>query len=76
MAGIIRTDAVLPLDRTSTEAEDDPMLSVQCPRHNSEVLLSNSRIRGIEQSGNGMTVRWECYCGHRGSHHRRTTNPL
>ncbi|HEV7762509.1 MAG TPA: hypothetical protein VGO78_26050 [Acidimicrobiales bacterium] len=52
------------------------MFSVHCPRHNSEVLLGNSRLRGIDQSDGRMTVRWECYCGHRGSHHRRTTNPL
>jgi hypothetical protein len=76
MAGIIRTDAVLPLVGRSTFREDEDMLSVHCPRHNSEVLLSNSRVRGIDQSDGGMTVRWECYCGHRGTHHRRITNPL
>jgi hypothetical protein len=45
------------------------MFTVHCPRHGSEVLLSESRIVGLDPSGDGMTVRWECWCGHRGSHH-------
>jgi hypothetical protein len=45
------------------------MFTVHCPRHGSEVLLSESRIRGLEASTDGMTVRWECWCGHHGSHH-------
>jgi hypothetical protein len=45
------------------------MLSVHCPRHGSEVLLSESRIRAIDTTRDGLTVRWECWCGHVGSHH-------
>jgi hypothetical protein len=52
------------------------MLSVHCPRHDSEVLLGNNRIRGIDRSDGRLIVRWECYCGHRGAHHCRVTNPL
>ncbi len=52
------------------------MLSVHCPIHNSEVLLSNSRILGIDHLDGNVTVRWVCWCGHRGSHHRRITSPL
>jgi hypothetical protein len=49
--------------------DDDDMFSVNCPRHGSEVLLSESRIVGIDTTGDGMKVRWVCWCGHVGSHH-------
>jgi hypothetical protein len=49
--------------------EDDDMFSVNCPRHGSEVLLSESRIVGIDATGDGVNVRWVCWCGHVGSHH-------
>ncbi len=45
------------------------MFSVNCPRHGSEVLLSESRIVGIDTTSDGMKVRWVCWCGHVGSHH-------
>ena len=45
------------------------MFTVHCPRHGSEVLLSERRIVGIDASSDGMTVRWVCWCGHQGSHH-------
>jgi hypothetical protein len=45
------------------------MFTVHCPRHGSEVLLSERRIVGLDASGDGMTVRWVCWCGHHGSHH-------
>lgn len=44
------------------------MFSIQCPRHGSEVLLSERRITGIENSGGRVTVRWTCWCGYHGSH--------
>jgi hypothetical protein len=44
------------------------MFTVQCPRHGSEVLLSESHITGIARSGEGLTVRWVCWCGYQGSH--------
>jgi hypothetical protein len=44
------------------------MFTVQCPRHGSEVLLSESRIVGLDSFDDHMTVRWVCWCGHRGSH--------
>ena len=44
------------------------MFSVHCPRHGTEVLLSEGRIVGIDQARDGMTVRWVCWCGHAGSH--------
>jgi hypothetical protein len=49
--------------------EDEAMFSVNCPRHGSEVLLSESRIVGIDAIGDGLKVRWVCWCGHIGSHH-------
>ncbi|HZA78782.1 MAG TPA: hypothetical protein VE623_20590 [Acidimicrobiales bacterium] len=45
------------------------MFSVHCPRHGSEVLLSESRILSIDTTGDGLAVRWVCWCGHVGSHH-------
>jgi len=45
------------------------MFSVNCPRHASEVLLSESRILGIDRTDDGLMVRWVCWCGHVGSHH-------
>jgi hypothetical protein len=44
------------------------MFSVNCPRHSSEVLLSESRILRIDPTGEGLTVSWVCWCGHVGSH--------
>lgn len=42
------------------------MLSVHCPRHRRQVLLSHRHILGIEGAGADITVRWECWCGHHG----------
>jgi hypothetical protein len=55
------------------EIENRGMFSVQCPRHGSEVLLSERRIVGIDRSHDHLTVRWVCWCGHHGSH--RTGRP-
>jgi hypothetical protein len=48
--------------------ENVNMFTVNCPRHGSEVLLSDSRIVGIDRDGDSLTVRWVCWCGHAGSH--------
>ena len=45
------------------------MFTVNCPRHGSEVLLSESRILAIDRAGDALKVRWVCWCGHVGSHH-------
>jgi hypothetical protein len=54
------------------------MFSVHCPRHGSEVLLSERHIVGLDPSDDHLTVRWVCWCGYRGSHRtgrpRRTSN--
>jgi hypothetical protein len=44
------------------------MFSVHCPRHGSEVLLSERHITGLEPTDGRLTVHWVCWCGHRGSH--------
>jgi hypothetical protein len=44
------------------------MMSIHCPRHGHEVLIGHRQILGIEGHGHDMTVRWVCWCGHRGSH--------
>ncbi|HEX6419108.1 MAG TPA: hypothetical protein VFZ77_11450 [Acidimicrobiales bacterium] len=44
------------------------MLTVHCPRHGREVLLSARRITAIEPAGGALRVRWVCWCGHRGAH--------
>jgi hypothetical protein len=80
MAGILRICAVLPLDGTRSSTEDEYMFSVQCPRHGSEVLLSERRIVGFDNSHGRITVRWVCWCGHHGSHvtgrGRRALEPI
>ncbi len=49
------------------------MLSVHCPRHGTEVLLSERRITRIARDGDHLTLEWVCWCGHRGTH--RTGRP-
>jgi hypothetical protein len=44
------------------------MFSVHCPRHGSEVLLSERHILGLDPSDDHLTVRWVCWCGYHGSH--------
>ena len=51
------------------------MFSVQCPRHGSEVLLTERHITGIEPTDGQLTVRWVCWCGHAGSHRTGRTVP-
>jgi hypothetical protein len=68
LAETFRTGATPPLVTGTVPGEDEDMFSVHCPRHGSEVLLSESRIRAIDMTGDGLTVRWECWCGHVGAH--------
>jgi hypothetical protein len=49
------------------------MFSVYCPRHGTEVLLSESRISGLDNTGGDITVRWTCWCGHAGAFHTGRT---
>jgi hypothetical protein len=49
------------------------VLSVHCPRHGTEVLLSERRITRIARDGDHLTLEWVCWCGHRGTH--RTGRP-
>jgi hypothetical protein len=65
--------AVLPLVGPDRLKENEGMFSVHCPRHGSEVLLSERRIIGLDPSDDHLTVRWVCWCGHVGSH--RTGRP-
>lgn len=51
------------------------MFSVHCPRHGSEVLLTERHIVGIDRSGDHLNVRWVCWCGHRGSHSTGRARP-
>jgi hypothetical protein len=44
------------------------MFAVHCPRHGSQVLLTERHIVGMEPSADGLTVRWVCWCGHQGAH--------
>lgn len=62
--------APLPLANHPDQAEDEAMFSVHCPRHGTTVLLNERRIVGIDRGpgGDGLTVRWVCWCGHHGSH--------
>ncbi len=44
------------------------MFSVHCPRHGTEVLLTEDDIRSLERTDAGILVRWRCSCGHAGAH--------
>lgn len=39
------------------------MLSIHCPTHESEVLLTERRIRNIRNTEHGILMDVECYCG-------------
>ena len=67
MAENDRTVEFLPLGTAATAAEDDDMFTIKCPEHGCEVLLSESRIRGLKLGDDGITVEYECWCGHRGA---------
>lgn len=43
------------------------MLSVDCPRHGTRVLLGLSDIDRIERSPAGIEVSYTCSCGHHGT---------
>ena len=45
------------------------MFTVHCPRHGHEVLLGHRQLVGIDGEGESLTVRWVCWCGHRGTSH-------
>jgi hypothetical protein len=51
------------------------MFSVHCPRHGTEVLLTERHIVGLDPSDGDLTVRWVCWCGYRGSHHTGRRRP-
>jgi hypothetical protein len=57
----------LPLVATAIEEEDEAMFRVECPRHGSDVLLSEHAIESLHNRPDGIEVRWRCHCGHRGS---------
>jgi hypothetical protein len=54
------------------------MFSVHCPRHGSDVLLPERHITGLDtDAADGhLTVRWVCWCGHRGSHRAGRSQPI
>jgi hypothetical protein len=39
------------------------MLSVYCPTHGREVLLTPRRIDRVVNTSGGIVVRWSCWCG-------------
>jgi hypothetical protein len=41
------------------------MFSVHCPRHGSRVLLSERRIRAMDNTPDGIVVELECHDGAR-----------
>lgn len=42
------------------------MLSAHCPRHGRTVLVPTSSIDGIDNTSDGIVVRWHCTCGEPG----------
>lgn len=43
------------------------MLSAHCPRHGRTVLVTTSAIDRIENTPDGIVVRWHCTCGEAGA---------
>lgn len=43
------------------------MFTVHCPRHGREILLDSGRVRGLDNTTDGIVVTWECWCGHVGT---------
>lgn len=41
------------------------MLTVYCPRHRSDVLLPETRIRALDNTERGILVEVECFDGER-----------
>lgn len=41
------------------------MLTVYCPRHRNDVLLPETRIRGLTNTDRGILVEVECFDGER-----------
>ena len=39
------------------------MLSIHCPTHKSEVLVTERRIRSMRNTEHGIVMDVECYCG-------------
>jgi hypothetical protein len=65
LAGSGRRAAFLPLARPAVAAHADAVLRVHCPRHRSEVLLPESRIRALHNTDHGIVVVVECFDGER-----------
>ena len=51
------------------------MMSIHCPHHGQEVLIGHRQILGVDGQGHDMTVRWVCWCGHRGSQRPHAGRP-
>lgn len=43
------------------------MFSADCPQHGSAVLLGPGNIEGLHNTTRGITIRYRCYCGYRGT---------
>lgn len=43
------------------------MFSVHCAQHGAKVLLTDRHIEALENTDDGILIRWVCYCGERGS---------
>lgn len=41
------------------------MFVIRCPRHGSRVLVSERRIRALRNTGTGILLDVECWCGQR-----------
>jgi hypothetical protein len=65
MAGIYRRLSILPLVGLGGRAEDEPMFSIHCPSHGSNVLLGRRRVRVVNTT-DGVALVWRCICGHEG----------
>jgi hypothetical protein len=39
------------------------MLSINCPKHGTKVLVGTRRIRSMINTQNGIVLHVQCYCG-------------
>ena len=45
------------------------VFSAYCPDHGSAVLMGPGNIEGLHNTTHGITIRFRCHCGYRGTLH-------
>jgi hypothetical protein len=63
MADNLRRWSTLPLVPALPLGEAGLVFPINCPTHRSEVLVPPTRIRGLRNTGHGILLVIECWCG-------------